>query len=301
MTTPPLDRLRHALRLQRLSMLAEQLWAALQGPLWLAVLACALLWSGLLESLPRPLPFIILVALALTFAWSLRPLAKLRQPAAANVLRKLDAVNGLENREASSLGDQLVEGSGAAELWEAHLERKLSALLHLQLAWPASRWRNFDPLALRVPIAIAALSAFLLGGGTLSSGVINAAQLTTPVPAKPVTLDAWAKPPAYTGKPPLLLTSPAFAEKLKAGEPISLPENSGFSLRLANAAEPKVEVVSPGGNTAVALAETKTGKAESGFTFEARLDKPATIRVIDGAREVASFPISLVVDAPPKI
>ena len=31
-----------------------------------------------------------------------------------------------------------------------------------------------------------------------------------------VTLDAWLKPPAYTGKPPLLLTSPAEIEKLKA-------------------------------------------------------------------------------------
>ena len=48
-------------------------------------------------------------------------------------------------------------------------------------------------------------------------------------------MDAWLKPPAYTGKPPMLLTSPAMAERLKTEPEITVPDKSVLSLRITGA------------------------------------------------------------------
>ena len=211
MTTPLPDRLKGTLRLQWLALLWEAGWSAVQLPLLVAMVTLALLWSGLLNVLPRPLPLIAIMLLAASFLWSLRGLFKLRGVQDFTALRKLDASNDLHHREASSTGDELVEESGSAEIWQEHITRKLTALQGLKVSPPKSAWRVFDPRALRVPVFMAAAAAFLLGQGDTISNFKNAASLSAPLPPKPVTLDAWLKPPAYTGKAPVLLTSPAIS------------------------------------------------------------------------------------------
>jgi uncharacterized protein (TIGR02302 family) len=299
--TPQIDTLRQKTRLQRIAMLWEQVWAAIQGPALVALAACALLWSGLLNVLPRPLPFVVLIALAGLFLFSLKSLLILKSPPAVAVLRKLESSNDLHHREASSLGDTFVPGSGAEELWTEHLRRKLAALRDLNLAWPKSLWRSFDPLALRLPIMMLALAGFFLGNGGLVANLQNAASLTAPPPEKAIVLDAWAKPPPYTGKAPLLLTSPAMVEKLKAQGEIVLPENSTFSLRLTNAAAPQLTFTSPGSDAAVKLADAKIAKTDEGFTAEVKLDRPVTVKVMDGTKELVSYPFTVVADEAPKI
>ena len=301
MSAPLPDHLKSKIRLQRLALMWEAGWTAVQLPLLVAIAALALLWSGFLGALPRPLPLIALIVLAAGFLWSLRPLFQLRRVLDFAVLRKLDARNDLHHREASSTGDALAVESGSAEIWQEHLTRKLVALQGLKVAPPKSAWRLFDPRALRVPVLMAAATAFLLGQGDAISNFKNAASLTAPLPAKPVTLDAWLKPPAYTGKAPVLLTSPAMTDKLKSEPDILTPENGILNLRVEGTTKAKIELLSPSSDKPVELSNAKIEKSETGLTADIKLDRPVTIRVSNGDQELAKYPISLISDEPPKI
>ena len=292
--------IRGKLRWQRAALWAEAFWNAAQRPLLAVLLALAALWSGVLVNLPRPLPLVALALVGLGIIYTCRDLLGLARVSDLAALRKLDTRNGLAHREASSLDDTITPESGNAEIWEEHLRRKLAALKNLKLAWPQSAWRNFDPMALRVPVAMAAVSAFLLGPGDLISNFRNAASIAAP--AKLPTLDAWLKPPAYTGKQPLLLTAPAMVEKLKEQSEITVPENSVLNLRLQGAAKPQLLFISPGANdTPVKLSNAKIETDDSGLTADVTLDRPVTVKVMDGDKELATYPISLVSDEAPKI
>ncbi|WP_348641804.1 DUF4175 domain-containing protein [Aestuariivirga litoralis] len=303
MSEPLPKHLSRSLLLQRLSLRWEGLWVALQGPLVVMLATLALLWSGLLQYVGRPLPAIILAILGLAFLYTLRPLFRLRPLPDHLVLRKLDDVNALKNREASSLGDRLVpEEEGASEIWTEHLRRKLAALRQLRVQGPASTWRKFDPLALRLPVIMAVVAAFFLGTGDLWSNLTNAASLSAPVPPKPVLFDAWLKPPAYTGKPPLLLTSAAMMEKLKTQNELTVPEGSILNLRVTGSTKPGVDFFSPGStDTEVKIDGAKIEKTPDALTGDIKLDRPVSVRVSNGDAELATYHFSLIADETPKI
>ena len=301
MTAPLPDPLKPKLRLQRMALMWEAGWTALQLPLLTALVALTLLWSGLLNALPRPLPLIAIILLAASFLRTLRGLFRLRGIQDFTALRKLDASNDLRHREASSTGDELAEESGSTEIWQEHLTRKLTALQGLKVATPKSAWRVFDPRALRVPVFMAAAAAFLLGQGDTISNLKNAASLTAPLPPKPVTLDAWLKPPAYTGKAPVLLTSPAMIDKLKVEPDILTPENGVLNMRVEGTTQAKIELLSPSSDKPVELSSAKIEKSETGLTANIKLDRPVTIRISNGDQELAKYPINLITDEPPKI
>lgn len=302
MSAPLPNSLKATLRLQRMALTWEAIWTALQGPLMVTLLAFSLLWSGLLSALPRPLPLIVLVLLALVFLWSLRKLWQLRPSDDFTALRKLDAGNDLQHREASSSGDELAAESASADIWHEHLTRKLAALQNLKIATPKSAWRMFDPRALRLPFLMVAAAAFMLGQGDMISNFRNATSLSAPIPPKPITFDAWLKPPAYTGKAPVLLTSPAMIDKLRTDPEILTPENGILNLRVDGTMQAKIEFLSPGSlDTKIEFANAKIEKTESGLSADIRLERPVTIRITDGDRVLAKYPISLINDEPPKI
>jgi len=295
--------LRRSVTLQRLALRWEAVWHALQYPLIVAVATLALLWSGFTGYLPRPFPAILLGLLALAFLFSLRGLFRLKTLPDHAVLRKLDQINALGHREASSLGDELVpESEGGGEIWQEHLCRKLASLSRLRVQPPASIWRSFDPRALRLPVVMAAVAAFLLGSGSLLSNLQNAAVIAAPVPPKPVVLDAWLKPPAYTGKPPLLLSSPAMVEKLKADNELTVPEGSVLNLRVTGAAKPEITFFALGDSeTPLKLDDAKIEKSDAGLTGDITLSRPATVKIADGSGELATYHISTIADESPKI
>ncbi len=290
------------LRLQRLALWVERLWPLLQRPLMVLGLALAVMWSGVFAYLPKGLPLVILLGLIALLVWSLKPFLNFTAPSHHAAARRLEQNSDLSHRAASSLEDELVKGAGSDELWQAHVERNLASLKTLHVAQPRSNWRAFDPLALRLPIVMAAITAFILGGGELKSNFLNAFHFGPAAVAKSAILDAWVKPPSYTGKPPLLLTSPAMQEKLTANPELNVPENAGISLRLQGAAKPRLLLLSPGSkDQTVALADLKQEDKDGAFTVEAKLDRPATIKVLDGDQVLADWNIALISDQPPKI
>jgi uncharacterized protein (TIGR02302 family) len=292
----------------RLALGFERIWDALHWPLVILVVAAALVLGGIMPLLPPVLRLGALAVLAAAFLWSLRPLFRVRWPDRGAAIRRVELTSGLTHRPVSGRDDRLAEASASPlqqAIWEEHRLRQLRGLTGLKAGAPHSSWRDIDPRALRLPAALALVVALLLGSGDPAGNVAASLAVKAPVPAPEATLDAWLKPPAYTGKPPLLLTSPAMAERLKTEPEIAVPEKSVLTLRMTGAVNPSLSFHAlPGDNEA---APELTGfkpaikRGEGLFQAEVPFDRPALVKVTDGGKELASWRISLIPDAPPSV
>jgi uncharacterized protein (TIGR02302 family) len=288
---------------QRFFMGFETLWAAWAKPFLAIGLALILLLSGAITALPLYPRLGLLVVLVALIIWTALPLFNQKRIKRLAALRKLEQASQVDHRGISSAHDELateIMDPRAESLWTEHKQRQLAQLKSVKVAPPQSRWRQFDPYALRVPVALGLVAALFLGQGSLTQNFREAVRITPAVPAIPLSLDAWLKPPAYTGRPPVLLTSPAMTAKLATGSDIEVPEKSVFTLRVSGADDPQVAFL---GTTGQALTdvEVKSETKNGALTAEALLDRPATIVVTDGGKELARFPIALLPDAPPTI
>ena len=290
----------------RLALGWEVLWAALCWPLVLGLGFAAVVISGILPHLPDVTRYgLLLIALA-AFLWSIRPLYRITWPSNYDAMRRIETNSELANRPISTASDTLAEGGldeRSLALWEEHKHRQLARLTNLKIGVPHSRWRDLDPLSLRVPITIALVATLFLSPETGLTNLKNALHVSPLVPQKPLTLDAWLKPPAYTGKPPLLLTSPAEIEKLKADNEILVPENTGLALRLNGAHAPRLAFFDLADDKPDELKDiTSKTKFENGlFQADAKLKRPALIKVFDGNNELGAWHVSVIPDQPPAI
>ncbi len=288
---------------QRAFMGFENLWAVLAKPMLVLGGAGILLASGPLASLPLYPRLSLLVILVGIFIWSALPLFRLQRVRRLQALRTLEISAQVGHRGISSAEDALASeilDPRAESLWVEHKQRQLAGLSSVQVVPPLSRWRQFDPYALRVPVALGLVAALLLGNGSLTQNLREAVRIAPAVPDIPLSLDAWLKPPAYTGRPPLLLTSAVIKEKLATGADIEVPEKSIFSLRVSGAEDAEVKMLSADGQVlpdVVMKSEIKNGT----LTAEATLDRPATIVVFNGGTELARWPVVVLPDAAPTL
>lgn len=303
--TDPVASFSRKVTLQRLAMLWERLWQALYWPLIAAGIAVAVIASGLLPALPAWARIGALAILALVCLASLRDLFRLGMPGELQAMRRIEQEAGLTHRTVSSSSEELVSeiaDENARALWLEHKRRQLSTLDKVPVSRPRSAWRNFDPRALRVPVALAALASLMLGAGDVSSNLKDAVTVTTAPPPVTVAIDAWLRPPGYTGKPPILMTSPAMKEKLAQGQPISIPVNAMLTARVSGAAAPAVVFqTSTTDATPVKDMKAKTKISESGFSAEAKITSSTVIRILDGEKELAAWPVTVIPDQPPTI
>lgn len=305
--TPP--HLSRKVAVQRLGVLWERLWLALHWPLLVAGLAVAAIASGVLANLPLPLALRLglLGLFGLAFVVSLRGLFAMVWPTRREAMRRMERASRVGHRPLSGREDTLppeVLDPLSDAVWDEHQRRQLLALGKIRLSPPRSAWALFDPRALRVPVFLAALSAMLLGPGTLGGNLREAARVAPPPAVIPLSLDAWLKPPAYTGKPPLLLSAPSMREKLARGEDLPVPDQSLFTLRVAGAGDPSVTLRDD--NDAALPAEAtgalKTAKPQDGvLAAELKLSRAVTIVVSDGDTVLARYPLSIVPDTAPTI
>jgi uncharacterized protein (TIGR02302 family) len=282
----------------------ENLWTAWARPLLALGVALVLVASGLLNALPLYVRFGFLAVMGLVLIWTLLPLFRLPRIRRLQALRKLETASTVTHRGFSSAGDTLaneIMDPRAESLWAEHRERQLAKLDTITLVPPQSRWRQFDPYALRVPVALAVVATLILGQGSLTQNLREATRFTPAIPAVPLALDAWLKPPAYTGRPPLLLTSNVIREKLATGADIEVPENAVFTLRVSGADTPQLKFLSPGSSDALTDIKVKSEIKNGSLTAEATLTRPATIVVMDGNNELARWPVVLLPDTPPTL
>ncbi len=297
--------------LARLALGFERVWAALHWPLVILAAAAAAVIGGLLPLLPVWPRALLLAAMAMAFIWSLRPLIVLLRtgwPDRSEAMRRVEEKSGLAHRPVSGRDDKLpdnVHSHFQRVLWEEHRRRQLDSLGTLRAGLPQSRWRDIDPRALRLPAALALIVAILLGPGDLKGNLAQSFAVATPAPKAQMAVDAWLKPPAYTGKPPVLLTSAAMTERLKQDPELHVPENSVLSLRVTGAKSPQLTFHELFDDNAAAPEvpgfKPQVRSAEGLFQADVTLTRPATVRLTDNGRDIGSWRISLIPDAAPKV
>jgi Domain of unknown function (DUF4175) len=71
--------------------------------------------------------------------------------------------------------------------------------------WPSPRVAGRDPYALRALVLIACIATFVAAGGERWKRIAAAFDWPGVVLPANFRVDAWVTPPAYTGKPPIIL------------------------------------------------------------------------------------------------
>jgi len=223
----PLPSLVWPMRLTLIGLWAERLARAF-WPLWslvLAVVAAAafgLQDLGPLRGAQAVGAGILLLGLGL-LALGLR---RFRKPGPLDALERLDSA--MPGRPIAALRDTQTIGVGDAasrSVWEAHKSRMAARAAAAQPVAPDLRLSSRDPFSLRYVALTAFVMALLFGSLWRAASVAGLGPgAAVAMPGGPAW-EAWAEPPAYTGKPSLYLN------EITAGT-IELPVGSQLQIRL---------------------------------------------------------------------
>jgi uncharacterized protein (TIGR02302 family) len=234
---PPSAALANAVERARRVLLWEQLWPALVGFASAVGLFVAASWADVWALLPPPArPFLLFAFIALA-AYAGAPLLRLHRPGRRASLRRLDVASGRPHRPASALDDELGtrrEDPVSRALWEAHRERMLAETQDLAVGLPSPRLVERDRFALRALVLLLLIATWFLATGEHGKRVMMAFDWTGPAAPAPYRIDAWVTPPAYTGRPPLLLSGVRSGEPVSEGRaagPIEVPAGSVVTIR----------------------------------------------------------------------
>ncbi|WP_162914191.1 TIGR02302 family protein [Taklimakanibacter lacteus] len=286
----------------RLALFWERLWAAAYPLVMVLALFTVAVLTGILALLPDPVRYAALGLFALAFLWALRPLLTLVYPARSEGLRRIEQASALDHRPVSASEDQPANPSPVASaIWEEHVARQLARLRQLRSGTPRSALKWRDPYALRLVALLAVIAAALLYRGDPAANFADAVRISAPKSDVALALDAWVRPPAYTAKPPLLLTSEAIKERIARDSDLLVPEASLLVLRLSGAEEPKLAFFDLIGGEEIKDLAPKTGQEGGAFTAQLKLDRPAELRVYDGSSELAKWRLSVIPDAAPDV
>ncbi len=219
------QRFENLIKRARLVLFLEQLWPFLAALACLAGLFLIVSFAGLWLGLPgygRVIGVAVfgVAALGLVFV-----MARLRLPARAAALRRLDESHSTKTGVASALDDQLLHPEPIASGIFAEHKRRLNALADgLRVRLPVLNLAKQDPFALRAAIVLGLVATAFLAGEERSLRIFAAFDANIGFePAVPARLDAWLTPPAYTGQAPQIL----IGEKIASPQaPILVPAGS---------------------------------------------------------------------------
>jgi uncharacterized protein (TIGR02302 family) len=295
-------RLGTALRRARWTIFWERLWPALARLATVIVFFLAVSWLGLWLWVPPLARAAGLAVFAILALWAIIPFASLRVPAAADALRRLDRGGGVRHRPATTITDELAvtaDDPYSLALWRTHVERTLAAARSFKVGWPSPRLAARDPYAVRGLVIVAAIATFIAAGGEHWRRVAAAFDWQGVVLPANFRVDAWVTPPAYTGKPPIILAGvhpgdPARQDG-EANEPVSVPAGSTLVVRATG--KLSLDVSGKGG----VISATEKAHAPAG-TQEFRLKIAATgAATLHGTGDDLTWAFNVVPDKPPTI
>jgi uncharacterized protein (TIGR02302 family) len=223
-----------ALRRAQGGLLWERLWPALAALATVIGLFLAFSWAGLWLVLPALARAIGLFIFAIAMVAAALPLFFLRLPSVYDGLRRLDRNTGETHRPATTVADRLAASSVdpvTQALWQAHVERALLSARKFKAGWPAPRLSLRDPMAFRALVVILVVSTFFAAGGERFKRVAAAFDWHGVVAPANFRIDAWVTPPAYTGRPPVMLLGLRPGETPQAVPPVAVPVGSQLVIR----------------------------------------------------------------------
>src|SRR3954468_14098840 len=240
--------LARALRRAWWTILWERMWPALASVAVAIGLFLALSWAGLWLYLPPLGRAIALFVLVVLLAVAAVPLFRFRLPSTFDGLRRLDRGSGLTHRPATALADDLAAGEQdqvSVALWRAHVEQALRKAKALKAGTPRPRLPLFDPAAVRALVVLLVCATFFAASGERVKRITAAFDWAGVVQAKSFRVDAWVTPPAYTGKPPVILPGIRAGEPHQAALIQTVPTGSVLVIRASGAS--RLEVATSGG------------------------------------------------------
>ncbi len=279
----------------------ERLWPGLASLTAAIGLFLAVSWAGLWIVLPplgRAIGLIVLVGVA---ALSALPLLRVRLPTAADCLRRLDHRSGLAHRPATAIADEIAtsrDDQVSAALWRAHLARARAALDGLRAGWPHPQMAARDPAALRALVLLLVVATFTAAGGERWRRVLAAFDWEGVVAAANFRVDAWVTPPAYTGRPPVILPGIRAGEPVQAAVQTAVPIGSTLVVRGSGAAN--FDVHATGGLEPVD-SDAKLPAAPSGAEEHRFLVKDAGSATVRIAGDHTTWKFEAIPDRPPTI
>ena len=277
--------------LARAVLWTESAMAAFWPALALVGLFVLLALFNVPTALPAWLHLLFLVAFFAILALSLR--AGWRQfsmPAQAAAQRKVERDSALRHRPFETLNDRPAGGASdvSALLWRLHQDRKRAEIGQLRVAMRKPGLPERDPRAVRYLILIALVLGLVIAGPRSGRLIIAALtpQFTSTTVAVPV--EAWIKPPAYTGLAPILL-------KLGDDKAVSVPTGSTLEAHVT------------GGSSVPRLVLDGAKKDfrhidGGGFALTQVLTADGTLSIRRGWwSTLASWQIAIIPDAPPMV
>lgn len=249
-------------------------WERLWPSIWIPILLVTCFVGLALLGLPRAIGSItggwghlaLLLGFAAAFLWTLRRgMAAWRPAAGADAARRLERDSALAHRPVSSLSDRLA-GDGrdpvAQALWAAHRRRQEEALVDLRVAPPEPAMARLDPFGVRTAVGLVMVAGLAVAAPDPLGRMAEAFRptLTPLLQTTPPTLDVWINPPAYTGRPPMLLA--------RAGQPPAAPAAAGPARETAPGVPLPKRLAVPTG--AVLLARVNGGGGVPSLAFATR-------------------------------
>lgn len=289
-TDRAMARLERQITRTRAAMLAESVARAFWP--WVTLLmAGGAFWAfgGL-----RPLgPVLSLAALAVFGLAALTALAlgarAVALPSRADAVARLDAA--LPGRPISAMGDRIAVGrndAGAQTLWAAHVDRMSALAARARASAPNLQLSRHDPWGLRLAGAVALGAALIFARAPEPMELAVRTPGSAPIASGP-SYEAWASPPAYTGRPTLYLTADTSSD-------LDLPTGSEITLRVYGAETDYAlfETVTGGEST---LDEAAAGILSTDFT----VTRSGRFALTREGREVAAWTVAMIPDAPPTV
>jgi uncharacterized protein (TIGR02302 family) len=285
------SRLRRLTFLARAALLIERVARALSPAAIVAGLFVAVSWTGLwlgASGLARFAGTTVFLGILLA---ALAPLRRFCIPSAADARAALDAQSA--EAPAAALADALANQGDPQTLglWRLHLRRAEKNAARLRPVRPAPKLWILDRYALGALAVVALCGSAFMAGPEKYARIAAAFDWRWSAAANaPYRIDAWIDPPAYTGKPPIVLPlAPTGAEA-----PIVAPVGSTLIVRAAGDADLRVAVQ---GGVQAAVADPGATPNQRRFTLRG----DGSLRISRGSREVGAFSLRSLPDAPPTI
>ena len=273
----------------------ERAWPGLARLLSVVGLFLVVSWAGLWLALPFLARAIGIALFTLVALGALYPLIRFRWPSRTEALGRLDRGTGIRHRPATALTDTLATKDPIAQaLWQAQRERTLASLKRIRAGLPSPRLAIHDPWALRALVMVMLVATYVAAGDERRMRVAAAFDWNGVLAPANVRVDAWVTPPAYTGKPPIILSA---ANKDAGGPdsgPLAVPAGSTLLVRSSGGS---IDVVVGGGVTEIAPSEAAPqGTNERHFKIAG--DGTAHVRAPAGQPQ---WKFAATPDNPPKI
>jgi uncharacterized protein (TIGR02302 family) len=279
-----------------------------------ALTVCALFLAvsflGLWLEVPRWGRVVGVGLFAILLVASFLPLIRFRPASRAERLARLDKDSGLPHRPATTLEDRLANGDEDAAtraLWDLHRRRAELAASKLIVSLPSPRLVQRDVYALRALAVVGlAAAAFVAGPEKYARTLAAFDWHTTGALSQGYRLDAWIDPPAYTGKPPVVLNLRDVDAKTAHKE--RAPVGSTIIVRASDTANVTLET--EGALAAIKADEPSTTPVRASTVRSANstdtesrwtLKGDARLIVKRFGSPVAVFELSSIADKPPTI